>query len=119
MENVTQNVSQENNNKGLDKMEKMSKAEKMSLAINEFILSNDFLTRYISDGVKEKIYDEKMYHDGMIEEVIENDLQSGYNGGYISDMILDEIEIYSLIDKIHESYKDEFIEIAQECNKRN
>ena len=121
MENVTQNVSQKNNNKGLEKMKnkKMSKADIMSDAITEYILDNDFLIRYITDNVKEKIYDEKTYHISMIEDVIENDLQAGYNGGYISDYILDEINLYILVDKIDARFIYDFIDLAEQTQQRN
>ena len=92
MENVTQNVSQQKKIKGLDKMRKTN--DIMSDAITKFILENDFLTRFITDNVKDKIYDEKMYHESMIESVIENDLNAGYSQSYISDFILDEINLY-------------------------
>ena len=116
MENVTQNVSQKNN-KGMVKMRKTN--DIMSDAITKFILENDFLTRFITDNVKEKIYDEREYHESMIESVIENDLNAGYSQSYISDFILDEINLYELVDSIHESYKEEFNEIANQCNTRN
>lgn len=115
MENVTQIVSQQKNKE----LEKMKKNEKMSIAINEFILDNDFLTRFIVDNVKEKIYVEKTYNDGMIESVLINDLDNGYSNSYIIDYILDEIDIYTLIDKIDERYRDEFNELANQCNNRN
>ena len=111
---VSQGVSQKK--KGLVKMKKN---EKMSVAIVEFILDSEFLTTYIKNGVIEKIYDEKSYNINMIEQVIENDLTAGYNGGYISDMILDEISIYPLVDKIDELYIYEFMEIAEETQKRS
>lgn len=121
MENDSQNVSQNINNKGLEKMknEKMSKAEKMADAITEYILDNDFLIRYITDNVKGKIYDEKTYHVSMIEDVIERDLQAGYNGGYISDYILDEINLYVLVDKIDERFIYDFMEIAEQTQRRD
>lgn len=97
----------------------MKKNEKMILAINEFILDSDFITGFITDNVKEKIYDEKEYNINMVEQIIENDLQAGYNGGYITDYILDEIDIYELSDKIHERYKEEFNELAEQTQQRS
>ena len=117
-----ENVSQENKivsqkNKGAKKMKNTN--DVMSDAITKFILENEFLMRYIKNGVIEKIYDEKSYNINMIETVIENDLQAGYNGGYIADMILDEISIYPLVDKIDELYIYEFVEISEQTQQRN
>lgn len=114
MDNVSHETIQNKNKEVL----KMKKNEKMSLAINQFILDNDFLVRYIRDGVVEKIYNERTYYDGMIETVLTNDLNAGYsNGGYILDYIIDEIDIYTIIDVIHERYKNEFYEIAEQTNR--
>ena len=115
MKNVTRGTMQE---KKLEGMVQMKKNEKMAVAINDYILSNDFLVRYIRDGVVEKIYNEREYYDGMIEQVITNDLESGYsNGGYILDYIIDEIDIYTIIDFIHERYKNEYYDIAQQTQR--
>lgn len=116
MENVTQNVSQNTNNKG---MVKMRKNDIMSDAINEFILDNDFLTRFIVDNVKDKIYTERTYSDSMIEQVLINDLDNGLSDSYILGFILDEIDIYTLIDKIDDMYRDDFNELVEQCNTRN
>ena len=40
---------------------KMRKNEIMSEAINSFILDNEFLMRFITDNVRERIYDKKYY----------------------------------------------------------
>lgn len=114
MENVIQNVSQKNN-KGSDKMKK---AEQMSNAINEFILDNDFLMRFITDSVKDKIYTERTYSDSMIEQVLINDLDNGYSESYILDFIIDEIDIYDLVDEIDKKYIDEFMTLAEQTQQR-
>lgn len=116
MKNVTQenkNVTQKN--KGA---KKMKYNDKMADAINDFILNNDFLTRYIVDNVKDKIYVERTYNINMIENVLINDLDNGYNGSYIIDFIIDEIDIYSLIDIIDEKYIHDFMELAEQTQKR-
>lgn len=99
--------------------EKMRKNEIMSNAINEFILDNDFLMRFIVDNVEEKIYSERTYNDGMIESVLINDLDNGYSESYILDFIIDEIEIYSLIDKIDDIHREDFLSLAKQCSNRN
>ena len=117
--NVSQgskNVSQKNN-KGMVQMKNTN--DIMADAITNFILENDFLTSFITDNVKEKIYDTKEYHESMIESVIENDLNNSYSQGYITDYILDEIDLWELVDRIHERFKDDFNEIANQCNNRN
>lgn len=111
MKNVSQDVSQGfTKNKGAKKMEK---------AITEFIINNDFLMEYITDSVKEKIYTQKTYNDGMIEDVIVNDLESGFSGGYITDFIIDEIDVYNLVDKIDELHIEDFMELAEQSQQRN
>lgn len=119
MKNVTQEnkIVSQKNNKGMVQMKNTN--DIMSDAITKFILENDFLTRFITDNVKEKIYDTKEYHESYIESIIENDLNNSYSQGYIADYILDEIDTYEIVESIHERYKDDFYEIAQECNKRN
>ena len=114
--NVSQgskNVSQKMNGG-----KKMKKNEKMSIAINQFILDNDFLMRFIVDNVKDKIYDEKTYNDGFIENVIINDLDNGYSSSYILDYIIDEIDIYDLVYEIDSRYRDDFNELVEQCNNR-
>lgn len=108
--------SQKNVSQKMKGMVQMKKNEKMSIAINEFIINNDFLVRFITDNVKEKIYDEKTYNDNMIESVLINDLDNGYTDSYILGYILDEIDIYQLIDMIDDRHRDDFIELANQCN---
>ena len=114
MDNVTQIVSQQKN-KGLDKMRKN---EKMSISINEFILDNEFLMRFITDNVKDKIYTERSYNISMIESVLINDMDN-ITDSYILGYILDEIDIYTLMDKIDELYIYDFVELAEQCQQRN
>lgn len=114
MDNVSQNVSQQKN-KGLDKMRKN---EKMSISINEFILDNEFLMRFITDNVKDKIYTERTYNISMIESVLINDMDNTTDS-YILGYILDEIDIYTLMDKIDELYIYDFVELAEQTQQRN
>lgn len=97
----------------------MSKAEEMSNAITNFIMDNDFLITFITDSVKDKIYDTKEYNDGMIEDVLINDLDNGYSNSYILDHIIDEIDIYQIAYRIDDKYRDEFYELVRQCNNRN
>lgn len=113
MEKYT-NVYTKKNNEG---MMKMKYNDKMANAITDFIINNDFLTRYIVDNVKDKIYTERTYYDGMIEQVLINDLDSKTDG-YIIGFILDEIDIYTLIDKIDEMYIEDFMELAEQTQQR-
>ena len=119
MENVTQEnkIVSQKNNKGMVQMKNTN--DIMADAITRFILENDFLVRFITDNVKEKIYDTKEYHESYIESIIENDLNNSYSQGYIADYILDEIDTYELVESIHERFKDDFNEIANQCNNRN
>lgn len=112
MKNVTRETIKKNNKEVV----KMSKAEQMSNAINEFILDNDFLRRFIIDNVKDKIYVERFYSDSMIESVLTTDLYDN-NESYILSHILDEIDIYALIDKIDNLYRDDFMTLAEQCNQ--
>lgn len=115
MDNVPRETIQE---KKLEAVQ-MKKNEKMAVAINDFILNNDFLTRFIVDNVKDKIYTERSYNINMVEQVLINDIDNGYNGSYIIDFIIDEIDVYTLIDKIDEMYIDDFMELAQQTQQRN
>ena len=119
MDNVLQQQeNNNNNNKGLAKMkmDKIKRIDNMSDAINKFILGSEFLTQYIVDRVLDEIYTKKSYDYIMITDVIENDLNNSYSLGYIIDGVIDEIDIYSLTDSIDNLYREDFIQLAKDCN---
>ena len=108
------NVYTKKNNKEVVKMEKN---DIMADAINDFILDDDFLRRFIIDNVEYKIYSEQSYNTGMIESVLTTDLFDNTDS-YILGHILEEIDIWSLIDKIDEKYGDDFHRLARQTQQR-
>src|SRR5699024_4790017 len=96
----------------------MKKNEKMSIAITQFILDNDFLVRFIVDNVSEKIYTEKQYNTDMVYDVVVNDLDNCYNNSYLMDTINEEIDVHEIVDEINKNYEHIFIMLAKECNNR-
>ena len=113
MKNVSHGTIQKNN-KEVDAMTK--NRERLSNELTDFILTNDFLTRFIIDNVKEKIYNNQSYDISMIESLLINDTESS-GDGYILGFIAEEIDIYQIAYRIHDKHGKDFYQLARDCKR--
>ena len=113
MKNVSHGTIQKNI-KEVDKMEKNK--ERLSNELTDFILTNDFLTRFIVDNVKEKIYNNQSYDITMIESLLINDTETS-GGGYILGFIAEEIDVYQIAFRIHDKYGKDFYKWARDWKR--
>ena len=95
----------------------MSKAEQMSNAITNFIMTDEFMMRFIIDNVREKIYNNQSYDISMIEDILINDLDTGNTDSYLIGFIIDEIDVFQIAYRIHDKYGSDFYNLARQCKR--
>ena len=115
MKNVTRGTIKKNNNKEVDAMEK--NRERLSNELTDFIMTDEFMMRFIIDSVEQKIYNNREYSVSMVEDTLINDLDTGNTDSYLISFIIEEIDVFQIAYRIDRIHRDRFYKLAHQTKR--